>query len=222
MVLVPSLGRTPPELLQLDTGADRSVVYGVEHPRTVGVFRDLFVAAEARPDLSEDALPGGARVVGTAGTDALEGRVLVFDAPRRLLCAVQDLGATLVLRSRYAFGKIFVTVNVGADALEQVAFDTGAQFDLVVDPPDFERFTGRTVDDVRNLRLPVHAWGQELSVVVAPSGEEVAVGELRLGKVDVATVPATPDMFSRVRRFRLRGLLGWPALARQRFAVSLL
>jgi hypothetical protein len=39
--------------------------------------------------------------------------------------------------------------------------------------------------------------------------------------IDIATVPSAPSTFRSVRRFTMRGLLGWPALGGQTFAVSL-
>jgi hypothetical protein len=129
--------------------------------------------------------------------------------------------SVLAGRRFFEHGKIWVTVAVGERRVDHIAFDTGAQFGLVVDPLDFEDLTGRTAADDRNVRHSVGAWGSRLEVVTAPARADVSVGGRSLGRLDIATVPAAPSTFRSVRRFPMRGLLGWPALAGRPFAVSL-
>ncbi len=221
-VLVQALTLGSHDHLQLDTGADRSVLYGSPVPTRLelGLFPDRTVTAALRPDLPIEAIAPAGRLVGTVGTDALAGRTLVFDTPAMRLCSVVDPPPT-ALPSRFAHGKILVSLSMGDTRLEDVAFDTGAQFGLVVDPPDFERLTGRAVTDPHNGHVSVPAWGRRVAVVTAPTRADVTLGGLGLGRLEVATVPAAPDTFARVRRFRLRGLLGWPALAGRVFALTL-
>jgi len=221
-VLVQALTADPNDYMQLDTGADRSVLYGSVAPtrREIGLFQDRTVTAVVRPDLPIEPVAPTGRLLGTVGTDALAGRTLVFDTPALRLCSVAT-PPRATLPARFAHGKIFVSLSMGDLRLDDVAFDTGAQFGLVVDPPDFERLTGRTLTDPHNGHASVPAWGRAVAVVTAPARDDVSLGGRALGRLEVATVPEAPDTFARVRRFRLRGLLGWPALAGRVFAIVL-
>lgn len=221
-LLVPALGFEAGSYVQVDTGADASVFYGQPGPRrTLSVFPDLAVTPPFRSDLAVETLPDGGRIVGTAGTDVLAGRTLLFDPLRSLLCEVAEPPAALTVPSRFEHGKVFVTLSAGQQRFEHFALDTGAQFGLVVDPPVFEALTGRSPEDASNRRIEVPAWGARLEVATAPSRDDVLLDGRSLGRLEVATVPATPDLFARVRRFPLGGLLGWPALADRPFAITL-
>lgn len=224
VLLVPARG-LPGSFLQLDTGADRSVLYGDAARAAsgpVGVFSRRSIVPASRAELTVDSAPGLGRVVGTAGTDVLAGSVLVFDPVGRELCAGDRAPpGTWVVPSRFENGKAFVSLSMAGRTLADLAFDTGAQFGLVVDRGDLEEMTGVRTEDPTNRRTKVTAWGETLVVVVAPARADVALGGRSLARLEVATIESRPDAFAKVRRFRLRGLLGWPALGGRAFALDL-
>ncbi len=127
--------------------------------------------------------------IGTLGMDFFMDKILVLDFPNARLgiaTTVDQLPNGLVDSARFFPAEtmrswLVIQPRVGEVDLK-VAYDTGASLmPLTLDQPLWRKVTGRNGDEADNLRADVPSWGKIITIVGAPTKEEMMLGELSLG-----------------------------------------
>jgi hypothetical protein len=218
-------------LLQLDTGSNRSFLYGRDvlrrhgwqaeagspHDRTLRSGALGGKPFENHPFLVLDEMressDGQRTLSGTAGLDLLAGAVTLIDMQRQRVCVVETPRAELTagfatVDARIDHEKLFIAARVGQRAVPNLFYDSGASaFSLVVDYPDWKLLTGQEADAPGVRENKAMAWGRALTVLSAPLAEPLMIGELTLPDAQASFVYERPTMFSHFP-FPARGLIG--------------
>lgn len=194
--------------MQLDTGADRTILYA--RPEDVAHRFGYTIESSAGHEsvcvpkvglggrvlnakrfFFMPAMSDGQSLSGTIGIDALIGYVVVLDLPARRFCLVQPDDFPMALLSAFAGasgslagGKFLFSPVVDGRPLEKFAFDTGSSAAglSVVHKIVWAELTGRDPNDpvVRHLTIP--AWGRQLVSVYAPARGAASISAISLGK----------------------------------------
>ncbi|MCX5801191.1 MAG: hypothetical protein NTX17_07390 [Candidatus Eisenbacteria bacterium] len=237
-VLVPVRLKGNPKTfwMQLDTGSDVSVAYGIplmqlECPVRPVEGQEGFVGLSGtlgscpfdslrffmREDFGDSLSEKETRpVIGTIGQDFLVEKVLLLDFVKaRFYLADSTDGALRRLLSRASFvdlerrnNKLFVPVQIGEVASKDFFFDTGASlFPITTSKQMWQKLTGRKGTESSNVRVRVSSWGQEVVLIGAP-----AKGMLRFGELQVEHPMAYFDSTGSIDfsnwPFKTDGLLG--------------
>jgi hypothetical protein len=225
-----------PHELQLDLGADGSVLYGgmvqlrpdaeaefgsTRRVTVSGTIAGHRIAAESVGVILGDGLPlrrgQPPTSVGLLGLTFFEKRVLVLDYPRRRLAILEEGQQVPVALERtaeflpvtYRDGKLYLPTEIGGVMhRDAFFFDTGAgPFPLVVDPKEWRRLTGRAEDDPANENLLASGW-VDMKMAGAPSRMPLRVGPAEMRAPAVYFVRDPPGAVDFGRWPRTTGLLG--------------
>ncbi|MGB8658022.1 MAG: hypothetical protein WCE90_09610 [Candidatus Zixiibacteriota bacterium] len=210
-ILVPvKLKHNPKTLwMQLDTGADITVVYQIpfsqlKYPTQSIQGRDDLIALSGMVgNCPFDSLPvflykdfGDSLddkqehpLIGSVGQDVLGGKILVIDFPKRRFYLSDSVnGALKSLLSRASFvdlsrrnNKLFVHVQIADTSSDDFFYDTGASlFPITTSKAMWQKLTGLQGDEKNNIRMSVPSWGQEAVLIGAPAKGELKFGTLRV------------------------------------------
>ena len=211
--------------LQLDTGADATILYGDAADRAgwgkpgQTKFRaatfSIGSTAIDRPFVYINSdMQADAELIGTLGLTELIGRVAVIDYPQQRFClfAEADLPAPLAsatyVRGDLRHTKFFVPVSVDAFQSDAVVFDTGSsQLPLNVDLPIWKKLTGRSQAKDATRSIASSSWGKPVTFSGAPAAGPLMLGELNLGRPTVFTNAELPTAFADWP-FHSEGVLG--------------
>lgn len=211
--------------LQLDTGADATILYGRAADRAGWgkPGRTNFRAASFaigstvidRPTVHINAaMEEDAQLIGTLGLPELMGRIAVIDYPHQRFClfAEADLPAPLAsatyVRGDLRNTKFFVPVAVDTFQSDAVVFDTGSSLlPLSVDLPTWTKLTGRSGARSASVSIKGSAWGKPVTLSGAPATGAMMLGKLNLGRPLVFTDADHPNEFAGWP-FRADGVLG--------------
>lgn len=211
--------------LQLDTGADATILYGAiaNHSgwteRNQETFRaDTFMIGSTnidRPLIHVDAsMDEDVRLVGTIGLSELMGRIAVIDYPLQRFClfAEADLPTELAnapyVRADLRNAKFFVPIDVGAFHSDAIVFDTGSSLmPLNVDLVTWKELTGIADTTDAPATITGSAWGKPVTFSGAPAAEAMMLGTLNLKRPTVFTNKDQPTPFADWP-FRADGVLG--------------
>jgi len=193
-----------PALMQLDTGANRDVLYGKTyqalHPKEtpgdkywVGLsgttaespIRSEWFANSA--DFGGEPKPGEKPNIGTIGANFFEQRVLLIDfvagriaiLPRR-----QELPAEMADRAsfvplEYRNNKMFVGLTLDGAPEPDMFFDSGSSaFALTTTRRRWLELTGRQSDDAANEVIEGTSWGKPARWVGAPMRGRMCIGKV--------------------------------------------
>lgn len=131
--------------------------------------------------------------IGTLGMDFFHDKILVIDFPNRRLGIARSEGQIpAVISNRVVFTSaemlqhwFLVKVTEGERTLK-VAYDTGSSlFPFIVDKDLWEGLTGKVGDAPENTRVEGESWGKTVTIVGAPTEEEIRIGGISLGRPHV-------------------------------------
>ena len=147
-----------------------------------------------------------APLIGTLGSDLLEGRVLMIDYPGRSIRVLREVPAAVAHRSsstfRYAQRRILLAAVFEGDDT-QLMFDTGSSaFPLLTDEANWLRLSGG-----KNRRtFGVNSWGKTLTAHVADTPAHITLGGQVLPLRQVCYIEGTSAMQNLL--MRLSGMGG--------------
>ncbi|MBH9538613.1 hypothetical protein [Novosphingopyxis sp. YJ-S2-01] len=211
--------------LQLDTGANATILYGSKSEDAGWTSPDaesfrthqfsIGSTAVDRPAIYLDRnMTAGDEVAGTLGLAELVGRVSVIDYPGRRFCLFADADLPDVLRDipgvrgTLRNGKLFVPVKVGDVASDAMVFDTGSsELPLWVDLELWQKLTGLDNTTSAPRTFEGSSWGTKITLSGASTKSPVMLGAIALGPQNVFTNAAKPDSF-KSWPFRADGVLG--------------
>ena len=210
-ILVPVKLKDNPKTfwMQLDTGTDVTIIYGIpfnqlDYPIQPMKGQEGFVALsgsigncpfDSFPVLIYkdfgDSLNGKEEfpVIGSVGQDILVGRILVLDFPKNRFCLTDSLDpAVKSLLSRASYvdlnrrnNKLFVHVQIADTSSDDFFFDTGSSlFPISTSKAMWQKLTGLQGNEKNVVRMSVPSWGKEAVLVGAP-----AKGDLNFGTLHV-------------------------------------
>jgi len=185
--------------IQLDTGSERSWLYGEE------LARELSLEAEASGEITIVRLELGigagvasgqrmalhptvedpTGVIGTLGMDFLLGKVASIDYVQRNVCVFPgdvDRGSqwpdARFVRAELSDGRLVLPWTVGATETLRLFFDTGTgSLPFIVDRDTWRRLTSRTGDEEDNRRYLVPTFHRPLALVGGPSVARLSLGD---------------------------------------------
>lgn len=225
--------------LQLDTGADVSILYGnlaeergwkATRPETVEIssFRaggQVFSDAEFR--LRREMEIEGTSV-GTLGLASLIGHLVVLDFPRQRFCLIPRAEAPGALLARTELvpaqlhdGKFFVDTRINGRKLEGVFYDSGSSaFPFWVDLDLWKELTGRSSEGEATHRIEVSSWGKMIPMFGAPATGALEIGAVKIEHPMVYYHGANTGFFAGAP-FRTDGLFGNAAFLDQIVVLDL-
>lgn len=181
--------------LQLDTGADYSMVYGdIADQRgwpVIGGFPRLVPSAEIGGMslgpvhmLQNAGMSTDEGIHGTLGLDALVGKLTVIDYPGQRFCVMERGAATDAVWMETVWspaelrnGKLFLPVTLDGEPLDALAFDTGSSASaLFVDYEPWLAITGAADSTDATSRWVGTAWGREITVAGRPIEGRLQIG----------------------------------------------
>ena len=227
-MVVPVVLDGQPYRLQLDTGADYSMVYGDiadqrEWP-VIGGFPRLAPSAEiGGMSLGPIHILQNASMVpddesqGTLGLDQLIGHVTVIDYPGQRFCLMERGAApeavwmeTIWSPADLRNGKLFLPVTLDGEPLDALAFDTGSSASAVfVDYAPWLALTGAADSTEATTRWVGTSWGETITVAGRPIQGQLQIGA-RIVPSEAAAAFTTlndPEDFAGWP-FRIGGLVG--------------
>ena len=211
--------------LQLDFGADRTVLYGgtvAKYHVPVAADGRLHGSLGAREESFDGIVSGtidggmvdGHPIVGTLGADFFVTHSLALDlvhdryalAPTvaRLPHEVSDVTFVPMRYESTALyrNKLVVSARVGNKRLDRVLFDTGSSpFALVVNAREWPSMTGRSLGDKRNFIVDANQFGTPVTLVGAPGTGSMQIGTASLDSPTVYAVTAGAGASSIVEPF---------------------
>jgi hypothetical protein len=195
--------------MQLDTGSDATMLYGIPllqlYPNaphesghspsvmltgTIGStpfthFRFWIKGDFGDPLGAENPVP----VIGTVGLDMLAGKVFLIDFPKKRFSLLESAGelpeeyrmhATFVAM-RVENGKLFLHLDIGDTSSDNFFYDTGSSmFPLSTTKSFWQKLTGLSGSGPGSTVIKVQSWGKEAILLGAP-----ARGDLRFGGLEV-------------------------------------
>lgn len=234
-VQLPNCART--FYLQLDTGAPYTVFYAHQlevlrryYPAlgtslqvsqdTVRNFRFSLggapvtmrrskVLLQGRPELPADTL--APYVIGTLGTDVLEGRVLLLDYARNQFTLTTQVPESLARRAKFgplAFTNRRVLLEAGLQhKQQQLLFDSGSSANaLVTSQSNWQELA---TPGAPTRTTAANSWGKKLLVHTAPTDAQIRFGNLEAPLRTVTYIEGMNLMQSTLMRFSgMAGMLG--------------
>jgi hypothetical protein len=153
-------------------------------------------------------------ISGTLGLWNLIGRITVIDYPGQRVCLFadadlpQELPTGTSVSATLRNGKLFVPVQVGSFASDNIVFDTGSsEFPLIVDLANWSKLSGQTEAEKAPVKREALAWGKSVLLVGAPASSQLKLGELELGIPIVFTKQDAPDGFAKMS-YKVDGIMG--------------
>ena len=210
---------------QLDTGATANIIYSTIADRagwsksTDYSFQPrTFRIADTIIDRPWISISRDMRVThnisGTLGLWSLVGRITVIDYPGQRVCLFADADLPQELRTgtfvsaTLRNGKLFVPVQVGGFASDNIVFDTGSsEFPLIVDLANWSKISGQTEPDKAPVKQETLAWGKSVLFFGAPASSQLKLGKMELGIPVVFTKQAAPDGFAKMS-YKVDGVMG--------------
>ena len=195
--------------LQMDTGCESSFLYGdrlsqyglridsgaadvpvIWYAKGDGFGVDRFpIWWREEDNQSSDSSTSGPMLIGTLGSNVMQGRILILDFPQQAFAVQLDLDsvpANVSLPKEFipatiVGGRFMITVRLGDDSLSNVMYDTGASsFGLLLSHEDWTRYTGYTGDEPEVIHDSVPSWGVMIGHWRAPSRFPLFVGGLQI------------------------------------------
>ena len=175
-------GAASPAVMQLDTGADASVLYGVPyHPRSsadpcatqrectlsgeFGATRFENVQFRVDPKFGASPPPGEVAHLGTIGAQFFEHRVLLLDFVA---------GRIVILTRNH---KMFVALTLNGAEVRELFFDTGSSaMALMTTRGRWLEWTGRQPGDPQNRKFIASSWGKRVRAIGAPIKGAMCIG----------------------------------------------
>ena len=214
-----------PYRFQFDTGATANIIYStiadragwskptdhsfqpktfaiadtiISHP-WISIFRDMKVTHN---------------ISGTLGLWSLIGRITVIDYPGQRVCLFADADFPQELRTgtfvsaTLRNGKLFVPVQLGSFASDDIMFDTGSSdFSLMVDLANWSKVTGLTGPEKAPVKHEGSAWGTSVLFYGAPASSQLKLGKIELGNPIAFTKQGAPDSFAKMS-YKVDGIIG--------------
>jgi len=151
--------------------------------------------------------------IGSLGMDFFKDRILVLDFPNNRLAianSASQLPAEIVEKVTFSKSEMvrnyFVVNMMFGETPLKIAYDTGSSiFPLHVNQDLWQQFTGREGKETDNIFIEAPAWGNYITVIGAPSKEEMIISDFELGKPMIYYSEKTPD---RYKGSGLDGLMG--------------
>ncbi|MBF9143393.1 hypothetical protein [Hymenobacter properus] len=150
-------------------------------------------------------------VIGTLGTDLLEGRVLVIDYARQRFELRTDVPDSLARRAVFAplaFEQRRVLLSAGLQGTDkQLLFDSGSSaFALLTSQASWQELAQPGAPD---QVTPVNSWGKTLTAHTAPTAARLQIGATALPLGTVTYIDGTTFMQRTLMRFSgMGGMLG--------------
>jgi hypothetical protein len=150
-------------------------------------------------------------VIGTLGTDVLEGRVLVIDYPRQrfeLRTAVPDSLARQAVFAPLGFEQRRMLLSAGLQGADkQLLFDSGSSaFALLTSQAAWQELAKPGAPD---QVTPVNSWGKTLTAHTVPTAARLQIGATALPLGTVTYIDGTTFMQRTLTRFSgMGGMLG--------------
>lgn len=125
------------------------------------------------------------KLVGTIGSDFLQGKILVIDYPKRRMCVLDSLDKywranTTFVSSRVKNGRFHLPIVVNQRTY-WAAFDTGASlFPLSTDYLTWQELVGSSTAPVDTLLG--NSWGEKVAFYGAPIQADAYLGSIKLPK----------------------------------------
>jgi hypothetical protein len=196
-------GSADPVVMQLDTGADSNVLYGLAYkhlpsaPPLTGKTQILLGGVAARRAFHDELFyisgdfggagePGKPLLIGTIGAHFFEQRILLLDFVSQRLAILEkgeDLPAEIVGRAaftplEYRNHKMFIMVTLNGVEQRDLFFDTGSSaMALMTTRSRWLEWTGRQPDDPANRLILSKSWGKDAKWVGAPAKGGLCVGK---------------------------------------------
>jgi len=151
--------------------------------------------------------------IGSLGMDFFKDKILVLDFSNSRLAiaeSVSQLPSEIIEQTTFSKSEIirnYFVVNMmfGENPLK-IAYDTGSSiFPLHVNQDLWQQFTGREGKETDNIFIEAPAWGNYITLVGAPSKEEMIISDFKLGKPMIYYSEKTPDLY---KGSGLDGLMG--------------
>ncbi len=210
--------------VQLDTGADVSMIYGdiadkagwvargerffLAHRLTIGTTSITRPNVQANRDMTAD------EVQGTLGLPELVGRVAVIDYPGQRFCLFDDADVPEPIRrarlvsASLRNAKLWLPLRIGDVKSDAILFDTGSsEMPLRVDAANWTKMTGVADGKNATARFTGRAWGKPISFDGASARTAMMLGDIDLGRPTVFTDPSDPASFAGWP-FRADGIIG--------------
>ena len=131
--------------------------------------------------------------IGTLGMDFFQDKILVLDFPNSRLAIVtseSQLPTEFTKDVTYYPAEMisnFFAISLTANgASHKIAYDTGSSvIPLLLNQDFWQQITGRDGRESENIILEVPAWGNMITLIGAPSLEEIFLSDLSLGTPEV-------------------------------------
>lgn len=150
-------------------------------------------------------------VIGTLGTDVLDGRVLVIDYARQRFELRADVPDSLARRATFAplsFEQRRVLLSAGLQGADkQLLFDSGSSaFALLTSQASWQELAR---PDAPDQVTPVNSWGKTLMAHTVPTAARLQIGVTALPLRTVTYIDGTTFMQRTLMRFSgMGGMLG--------------
>lgn len=163
-------------------------------------------------------------VIGTLGTDMLDGRVLVIDFPHQRFELRSDVPASLARRAMFAplsFAQRRVLLSAGLQgANKQLLFDSGSSaFALLTAQSSWEKLAR---PGAPTQVTPVNSWGKTLTAHTAPTAARLQIGTADLPLGTVTYIDGTTFTQRTLMRFSgMGGMLGNEVFSRHTLILDI-
>jgi hypothetical protein len=172
-------------------------------------MRQARVLAQGRPALPADTL--APYVIGTLGTDVLEGRVLVLDYARNQFTLDQQVPDSLARRAEFgplAFTNRRVLLDAGLQQKQQqLLFDSGSSANSLITSQNI--WSELAVPGAPTRTTASNSWGKKLLVHTAPTAAQIRFGAIEAPLRTVTYIEGMNLMQQTLMRFSgMAGMLG--------------
>ncbi|MBC6698741.1 hypothetical protein [Hymenobacter sp. BT190] len=172
-------------------------------------MRQAKVLALGRPELPADSL--APYVIGTLGTDVLDGRVLVLDYARNQFTLSTKVPDSLARRAEFgplAFTNRRVLLDAGLQGKpQQLLFDSGSSANALITSEDI--WSQLATPGAPTRTTASNSWGKKLLVHTAPTAAQIRFGTIEAPLRTVTYIEGMGLMQSTLMRFSgMAGMLG--------------
>ncbi|QNH60559.1 hypothetical protein [Hymenobacter sediminicola] len=172
-------------------------------------MRRTTVLAQGRPELPADSLEP--YIIGTLGTDVLDGRVLVLDYSRNQFTLAAQVPDSLARRTEFAplaFTNRRLLLDAGLQGkTQQLLFDSGSSGNALITSQDTWKQMATPGAPARTT--VANSWGKKLLVHKAPTAAQLRFGTTEVPLRTVTYIEGMNLMQQTLMRFSgLAGMLG--------------
>lgn len=216
-LLVPVTLKTRPakrrQYLQLDLGAPKTVFYRSPENRGMDSLFNIDLLIQEMPahfnNIAILHLPVSDSIIGTLGADLFDGKVAIFNYPKKQLILAESLPEKFrgtLQPFHFVGGRILLPAVLDGKSI-LLFFDTGSSaFNLVTDSATAGRFSRKGEKPLINAQ---QSWGKTLTAYTHASDDSIGIAGFRLPLHTVSWISGSdPVLAKRMRQAGIGGMAG--------------